>query len=727
MGIASLALLLAAVSHLRAQNVPAPSISVFAAATPIKLDGLLDDPAWKEAAAAELTQQSPRPGAVTPYRTTVRVVMQDNKLFFGFECTDPDPRLIAVHTMRRDGSMDGDDTVSVVLNTNGDNRTGYFFRVNEAGARVDGLIAGREEAKLDWDGIWDARTARTATGWSAEIVIPASTLSFIRGSTTWGLNIERNVPRDHTVLRWASPVLDVFLYDLSRAGSLLNVTGLDQGHGLEVSPFLAGRSQTAYRDGAHGLQGQAGADVTWRIAPQLAAVFTVNTDFAEADVDSLQLNVTRFPLFYPEKRPFFLEGANQFGFAFALEDDFIPFFSRTVGLYQGDPIPIDAGLKLIGRVGKWNIGLLDIETRKTYSPSASAIVPQTNLFAGRISYDITRKLRVGSIFTNGNPDGVHANHLVGFDGSWQTSELFGGKNFQVAGWTAFSGGDGPRGSRSGWGYIVDYPNDFLDCFQALNQFGEALNPGLGFLPRPGIRKLDAACRVKPRPRRDGSLRWIRQAFFENQYHHVTNARGQTESWSFLWSPLGIQLESGDKFSFAFQPQFELLTVPFPIAPGVTLPAGAYRFNQFRGELATSDHRPWEFGSSTAFGTFYDGRLLQQSDYLRFTTRGGHWQTGVSIEQNFGNLREGNFIQRLVQVNVARAFHPNLILTSFFQYDTQAQSLGNNLRLRWTIRPGNDLFVVWNRNWQRLVLSPHDVSIVPNKDALTLKLRWTFRK
>ena len=721
-------LVLFSAAALGAQSSPTPSLSVAVATTPVKLDGLLNDAPWTEAATpAELTQQSPRPGVATPYRTTVRAIIQDNKLYFGFECTDPDPGQIAVHTMRRDGSMEGDDTVSIVLNTIGDNRTGYLFRLNEAGARADGLIAGREDAQLDWDGIWDARTARTDTGWSAEIEIPASTVSFIKGSATWRVNFERNVPRDHTVLRWASPLLDVFFYDVSRAGSLVNVTGLDQGHGLELSPFVAGRSQTAYREGGNSLHGQPGADVTWRITPQLAAVLTLNTDFAEADVDSLQLNVTRFPLFYPEKRPFFLEGANQFGFAFALEEDFIPFFSRTVGLFQGDQIPIDAGLKLIGRAGKWSIGMLDIQTRKAYSPSASAIVPETNLLAGRISYDVTRKLRVGSLFTNGNPDGSHANSLAGFDGSWQTSELFGGKNFQLVGWTAFSRGDGLPGNRTGRGYAVDYPNDLIDCFHALNQFGEALNPGLGFLPRPGIRKLDAVCRVKPRPGREGRLRWIRQAFVEHQYHHVSNERGQTESWSFLSSPIGLQLDSGDRFNLAFQPEFELLTAPFQIARGVTLPVGAYRFNRFRGEFSTSDHRPWQLGSSTWFGAFYDGRLLQQSDYLHYTTRGGRWQTGVSIDQNFGRLREGNFIQRLVQVNVARAFHPNLILTSFFQYDTQAASLGNNLRLRWTIRPGNDLFVVWNRNWQRLVLSPHDVSIVPDKDALTLKLRWTFRK
>jgi len=710
------------------QNVPAPSISASFPNAPIKLDGLLDEPAWLEATTvAELVQQSPRPGESTPYKTRVRVIIQDNKLYFGFECIDPDPQLITIHTMRRDGPMDGDDTVSIVLDTSGDKRTGYFFRVNEAGARADGLIAGREEAKLDWDGVWDARTARTSTGWSAEFEIPADTLSFTKGLTTWGLNFERRIARDHTALRWASPTLDAFFFDLSRAGSLLNIKGLDQGRGIEVSPYTAGRAQTDFRRPGYAWQGQVGADVTWRITPQLAAVFTLNTDFAEAEVDSLQLNVTRFPLFYPEKRPFFLEGANQFEFAFGLEDDFIPFFSRNIGLYQGDQIPIDGGFKLIGRAGNWSIGLLDVETRTAFSPTTSSIVPQTNLFAGRISYDFTRKLRIGSIFTHGNPDGIHSNALIGLDGSFRTSELFGGKNFQLAGWAAFTRGDGARGNRTGWGYIVDYPNDLLDCFTALNQFGEALNPGLGFLPRPGIRKLDAACRIKPRPSKQSRLRWIRQAFFEHSYYHVSNWHGQTESWGLTWAPVNISLESGDRFEFAFQPQFELLPLPFEISPGVTLPVGSYRFNRFRGEFQSSDHRAWEFGTTTWFGSFYDGRLLQQSDYLRFTGHDGHWQAGASIDQNFGTLREGNFVQRLMQFNLACAFHPNLIVTSFFQYDTQSQSLGNNLRLRWTIKPGNDLFVVWNRNWERLVLSRNDVDILSAKNALTVKLRWTFRK
>ena len=462
------------VFSLRAQQAGSRlSIAAATVSSPVRLDGVLDEPAWQEAAAVELVQQAPQPGGPTPYRTTFRVIVHNNRIYFGLECVDPDPNQISVHTMRRDVTSEGDDTLSVVLDTYGDRRTGYFFRVNAAGARSDGLISGPERARLDWDGIWDARVARTPGGWSAEIEIPANTLNFTRNLSAWGVNLERNIGRDRTVLRWSSATLDSSLYDLSRAGTLSGVGELKQGHGIEVSPFLVGKMQADLRNPSRVWLGQPGADVTWRIAPQVAAVFTFNTDFAETEVDSRRLNITRFPLFFPEKRSFFLEGANQFDFGSGLEQQFIPFFSRNIGLNGGVQIPIDAGFKLNGRAGKWNIGLLDVETRDKYSPVASAVVPRTNLFAGRASYDFTRKLRVGSILTHGSPDGIHNNTLAGFDGVWRTSELFGNKNFVVAGWTAFSSGDATRGNHTGYGFLVDYPNDLLDCFTSLTKIGRA--------------------------------------------------------------------------------------------------------------------------------------------------------------------------------------------------------------------------------------------------------------
>lgn len=553
----------------------------------VQLDGKLDEPAWRGAMTVDLVQQSPSPGAATPYRTRVRALVVDNKLYFGFECADPNPKAVAVHTMQRDGEVSGDDTVSVVLDTYGDRRTGYFFRVNAAGARVDGLLAGSQEPSLDWDGIWDARTARTAGGWSAEIVIPANTLSFTKGLAEWGVNFERNIARDRTVMRWASPTLDSALYDLSRAGFLSGVSGLEQGRGIEVSPFAAGRAVTDFRQPSRTWQGQPGVDITWRITPQLAAVLTANTDFAETEVDSRQLNVTRFPLYYPEKRSFFLEGANQFQFGLGLEEQFIPFFSRNVGLFGGEQIPIDAGVKLNGRVGKWNIGLLDVQTRDKFVSDVGSVVPGINLFAGRISYDLTSKLRIGTLVTNGNPDGIHSNTLVGFDGVWRTSQFLGDKNLLLGAWTAFSSGDGPKGNRTGWGFTAQYPNDRWECLAAVNQYGEAFNPALGFLPRPGVRRLDASCAFKPRPSKDGPLGWIRQEFMEHEFYHVMDSRGITESWRFLSPATGSSSTTSQGTSFCHSRSKSRRVSRFPWVR-TTSPASAGSFRPAatgRGNLA----------------------------------------------------------------------------------------------------------------------------------------------
>src|SRR5215470_2100471 len=208
----------------------------------INFDGKLDEPEWREAPVFRLVQQSPRPNAPTRFDTEVRVIVAEDRLYFGFTCHDPEPQRIAVHGMQRDGDFTGDDTVSIVLDTYGDRRTGYFFQINAAGARNDGLISNAQNVSLDWDGVWDARTQRTNDGWTTEIVIPSRTLSFTRHRPTWGLNAERFVPRERLTLRWSSPTLDSFLFDLSRAGELSGVGELRQGVGVEFSPYITGRS-----------------------------------------------------------------------------------------------------------------------------------------------------------------------------------------------------------------------------------------------------------------------------------------------------------------------------------------------------------------------------------------------------------------------------------------------------------------------------------------------------
>lgn len=692
----------------------------------VQLDGKLDEPFWSEALVMDLVQQAPNPRGPTPFATTVRVAATEEMIYIGFLCKDPEPRRLAVHTMQRDGDVEGDDFVSIAFDTYGDRRTGYFFRINAAGARVDGLIAGAEHPSLDWDGIWDVRTHVAADGWSAEIAIPSRTLNFKKGADTWGANFERNVARTRTVLRWAAPTLDAFFFDLSRGGTLTGLAHLKQGLGIEFSPYTTARTRSFFREYGRNFQMTAGGDFTYRLTSQLAAVFTANTDFAETEVDTRQLNLSRFELFFPERRTFFLEGSNQYQFGLGLDAQFIPFFSRRIGLFEGEQIPINAGVKLNGRAGKWNLGFLDVQTRDTVLQDGS-VIPGTNLLASRISYDLTSKLRLGGIFTNGNPDGKTRNTLAGFDGVWRTSEFRGNKNLFIGGWTAKSFGDVGDGNRSGYGFKIDYPNDLWDCFVALNKYGASLNPGIGYLPRPGVRRFDAVCEYRPRPRKDGPFGWIRQQFMDHRYQRVVNERGQVESEQFAWTPVNVQTESGDRFSFQWIPWAEFLPVPFDISEGIRLPVGKYRFQRFIAELETSPNRRLQFTNSSGTGTFYSGTLYQQENALRYTSRRGNWQAGITLEQNFGNLPQGNFVQRLWQFNTTYAVSPNFAISSFLQYDSESQNVGNNMRVRWTLRPGNELFFIWNRGWKRLLLSPHEQGLIPESELIAIKLRWTFRR
>lgn len=700
----------------------------------INLDGRLDEPEWRQAQVVELVQQAPLPGKSTPFRTEVRVLVSGDAVYFGFTCHDPDPHAIAVHTQRRDGDVTGDDTVSIVLDTYGDHRTGYFFQINAAAARVDGLISGPESASLDWDGIWDARTARQADGWTAEIVIPTRTLSFSRGLDAWSMNFERFVPRGgRTWLRWSSPTLDSSVTDLSRAGTLKGVGGLEQGRGLEISPYATGKTSKDYASGSRAWLGQLGGDVTWKITPQLVSVFTANTDFAETEVDSRQINLTRFPLFFPEKRAFFLEGANQYTFGLGLGEQFIPFFSRNVGLLDGQQIPLNGGVKLNGRVGKWNLALLDVQTRETIvAPQTvqdlalpSAVVPGTNLLAARVSYDFNDNLRVGTIVTHGDPEALRRNTLAGVDAVWRTSKFMGDKNFQVGAFAADTQGDLSGSSNAAWGFKVDYPNDLLDCQINMGQYGAAFEPLLGFLPRPGSRQTDLGCAFQPRPSKAGPLRWIRQAFVENEYSRVTDPRGVLESWEYFMAPINLRMETGDRFELNWDPHGEILAAPFEVAPGVFIPAGSYQFNRWRAEAQTSPHRPVSIGNTSWFGEFYDGHLWQQINYVKWTSPRGRLQLELDTENDFAHMPEGNFQQKLWQVQGAYAWNPNLIFTTFIQYDTDSNSVGTNNRLRWTIKPGNDLFIIWNRNWQKIVPSP-SLGLVPERDLIAVKLRWTLR-
>ena len=290
-----------------------------------------------------------------------------------------------------------------------------------------------------------------------------------------------------------------------------------------------------------------------------------------------------------------------------------------------------------------------------------------------------------------------------------------------------SAGDIDAGNRTGWGARIDYPNDRWDCRAQTFHLGDALDPALGFISRPGTRRYVGGCDFQPRPSPDGRWSFIRQHFFSIIYDHVNNfATGETESWRVNLTPLDAQLESGGQISIFVRPQGERLLEPFEISEGVILPVGSYQFNRYRFQFTSSSHRSVSVETVTEFGDFYNGSLLVTSGTINWTSPEGTLQSSLTAEQNFAKLAQGNFVQRLWQLNLAYGFSPNLILTSFIQYDSESDNLGQNTRLRWTIQPGNDLFLVWNRGWKRSIRNRDDLSLTPDTETIAMKLRWTFR-
>ena len=687
----------------------------------IKIDGRLNEQEWESAyTIPDLTQQQPIPGGKTPYKTTVKILCDKKNLYFAFICYQPENTL-SIHTMLRDGEMHGDDYVYVILDTFGDGKTGFMFKVNAAGARKDGLISNPEGVSPDWDGIWTAKTKIYGDRWIAEIKIPAITLQFRKIHPFFKVEVARYMARDMITFRWIGTTLDSQPYDVKLTAKMEGVDNLSIGKGLSFSPYAVTKLEKNYEEGKNTVfKGETGFDLRWNITPGIFAMLTVNTDFAETEVDTRQINLTRFPLFFPEKREFFLEGSNLFEFGIGLYGDFMAFYSRRIGLYDGKEIPIDYGVKVLGRERKTSVAALYVNTRD------SGEVKGTDFFVSRITYDVTDKLKIGGLITDGNPDGVSDNTFTGVDVIWRTSDfLQRRKNFIVGGWWGKTSGDIDGEDKDGYGFKIDYPNDLIDANVSYKKFGRDLNPALGFLPRPGTKQLSGGVSIQPRPK--GRLgNYVRQFFFEFYGRQVRNLDGYIESWRIFTAPVNLVTPTGYHFEFNYAPQYEFLPEDFEIAEGVVIPSGGYRFNRERIEINSPRSRSFQVGGRVWFGDFYSGRLNQWETYIDWSSKDGAIKVTIEAENDYGYLPEGNFIERLWQVKVVYALNPDFIISSYTQYNYSSGEIGMNNRIRYTIEPGKDIFLVWNYNWERFDgESLFQSRLLANQIAL--KVRWTWRK
>jgi hypothetical protein len=427
--------------------------------------------------------------------------------------------------------------------------------------------------------------------------------------------------------------------------------------------------------------------------------------------------LTRFPLFFPEKRAFFLEGAGVFDVAgLAGGTDIIPFFTRRIGLHgdedTGGEVPLDVGMKISGRQGDYNIGLLDVETRGL--PDAG--LDRQNLFAARVSRNILQQSWIGGIITRGNPDGTSTNSLIGADARLATSTFHGDKNLSLDLFLQRSD-DSVVGHDYAGGFTVAYPNDRWDLSLDWKQIGDRFDPALGFVPRAGIRKTTTRIAFQPRPDRWG----IRQFFFELEPTYITNLGNRLENWRVFMAPFNIRTESGEHFEWNVIPEFEHLDAPFEIYPGVILPAGSYQWHRFRAEANTATKRWWVIDVAYWWGGTYDGTRRQTG--LGLTLKpSAHLSFAVRDDRNEFSLREGRFVADVWSARADANFTPNVSWQELVQYDNESRLLGVQSRFRWIVKPGNDVFLVINRGW----VKAFDDSFEPTFDRASAKLQYTFR-
>jgi uncharacterized protein DUF5916/cellulose/xylan binding protein with CBM9 domain len=693
-----------------------PTAVISRSSSPVTIDGVLDEPDWEAATPiGEIRQREPHEGEKASEPTEVKLLYDSQNLYIGVMCFDSDSKQVIGTEMSRDGDLSADDRVEILIDSFRDRHNAFYFATNPVGALVDALIIENGQFNMEWDAIWLVRTRRTEQGWSAEFAIPFKSLAFHRGHRPWGFNVSRTIKRKLEEDRWASPRLDLAFVQVSEAGEIAGLDNIQQGNGLDVRPYV---SNEALRDG--GVAGESsiksGADIFYNLTPDLKWTTTINTDFAETEVDTRQINLTRFPLFFPEKRAFFLENAGALTFLNSGEDaDIVPFFSRRIGLLDGEEVPIIAGTRLTGTLNNYDVGLLAVRT------GATSMVDGKEFAVARVKRNILKQSYVGALFTAGDPAGSAPSRTVGGDFRLFSSHFLGrNQNFGVDGFALKTSDQGPHPDSDAFGVGLRYPNDLWNVSFDWKQIGQNFRPALGFVPRTDVRKISLDAEFGPRPKHFLS---VRQMFHEFIYTRFTNLQhNQVESWWLFAAPIKYDLDSGEHVEFNYTSTFERLFQPFEIARRVTLPPGDYRFTRWCLQINTASKRRWKFDNEWWLGAFWSGYAHELETGVQYKVA-PHVQTGLTLKQTFATLPEGNFVARLFVLRADYSISPMFTFFNLAQFDSEGRYLGWQSRVRHILRPGNEVFLAFGQGWLQDELRR---TFHPTDTRLGGKLQYTFR-
>ena len=677
------------------------TLRAFRLSEPLTVDGVLDDPVYEQVpAAGGFSQQEPDEGAPASESTRVWVLYDAENLYIAADLEEAHPDNVMASEMRRDHrSIGWNDSFQVILDTFYDRRNGFLFHTNALGALYDAQVTDERSTNSDWNTVWWVKSRIGDGGWTTEIRIPFRSLRYATGGAQlWGINFQRNIKHRNEKV-FFTPTPQAYnrngLLRLSNAATLVGLEAPAGSRRMELKPYAIGsQAHAPLRDTLNEWSGDVGADFKFGVTDGLTADVTWNTDFAQVEDDETQVNLSRFSLFYPEKREFFLEGQGMFDFGGRQTQLFrgptdmpIPFFSRTIGISGGSAVPILGGARLHGRAGAYTMGLMNIQTGTVAGLDAES----TNFSAFRMKRDIFARSNIGVIAThrNINAGGTGSNSLVGLDGNFNPTEHIRVNTFYMA-----SSEPGVEAGHRAASYMGQfrYDTDLIDISAEHLYLGEDFNPGMGFVRRRDFTKNGGSVTLAPRPR---GIEAIRQFEFKADANQYNRPDGALETREYTVEGRAI-FESSDRFVVDHSRTEERLREGFSLSSDVAVPAGDYRFNRTGVRFWLGTHRAVSGYLRYEFGDFFGGTRRELSYWGRAEVN-RRFSMEPNLSLNWIEVPQGEVQARVTRLRATYTVSPQSFIGALVQYNSAAQLISANLRFRWEYSPGSDLFVVFSTN------------------------------
>ena len=700
----------------------------------LQVDGALDEAAYRDTPPfSDFVQTLPLEGQPATERTEVWVLFDDDNVYISARCWDsaPESRWVA-NEMRRDSfNILQNERVGFMIDSFYDRRNGMIFNVNAIGGRMDGQMTSESDYNGDWNPVWEAETGRFEGGWTMEVAIPFKSLRYRPGQAQiWGLNVSRRVFWKNE-LSYVVPMPvarepgAIFLSSL--AATLVGLEAPQGGATLELKPYAIAdltSDRTTTPHVSNQLGGDAGLDVKYGVTQNLVADLTLNTDFAQVEADEQQVNLTRFSLFFPEKREFFLENQGVFAFGGAGTGPFgqnndtpVLFYSRRIGLNQGREVPMQAGGRLTGRVGRFTVGAMNI---RTGDEDVTGALP-TNFSVLRIKRDVLRRSSFGAIFTGRSVStlGPGSSETFGADANFGFHDTV-----NIDTYWAQTATPGSRGDDVSYRGRFEYRGDRYGVQLEHLAVGEDFRPEVGFLRREDFERSFGSFRFSPRPY---AIAAIRRFVWEGRFDYYTSRAGVVET-RLGQGFFGIEFENADRFELEYTRSYEFLDRPFQITGDVAIPVGGYRFQDTRAAYQFGRQRAFSGMLAVQRGSFYGGEKTTVEMGLPGGFRSGRLEITPQlslepgISYNRVELPQGRFTTGLVTSRTTYTATPLMFVSALVQYNSSNASLGANVRFRWEYQPGSELFVVYNE--QRDTLTPRHPEL--QNRSFVIKINRLFR-